>query len=62
MSAAALVGMSPEMAEMAAMLVQQQTQQVQVAVVEQIDGETGGGAAPMVSSSVTAPGALEMFA
>ena len=62
MSAAALVGMDPGLAEMAALSVQQQSEQAEAAVVQQIDTETGGGAAPMISSAVTAPGALELFA
>lgn len=50
------------MAQMAAMLAQQETQQGQQAVVANLKTADGGGAAPVVSSSVTAPGSLELFA
>ena len=63
MSAAPLVGsMNPGLAVLAAAQVQQQTQQVQNAVAQDISAEAGGGAAPIVSSSITAPGSLELFA
>ena len=62
MSAAPLIGMSPELAQIAAAQVQQQTQQAQQAVVQDISDAYGDGAAPVASSSVTAPGSLELFA
>jgi hypothetical protein len=54
--------MSPELASIAAAQVVQQTQQAQQAVVQDISDAYGGGSAPVVSSSVTAPGSLELFA
>jgi hypothetical protein len=62
MSAAALTAMSPEFAAVAAAMIQQQTQQGQAAVVQAVSAEAGSGSAPIVSSSVTAPGSLEIFA
>lgn len=62
MSAAALTAMTPELAAMAAAMSQQQTQQGIAAVVQAVSGEAGSGSAPLVSSSVTAPGSLEIFA
>lgn len=62
MSAAALVGMDPQLAQLSALLAQQQSLQVEQNVAAQISAEAGGGVAPIISSSVTAPGALELFA
>ena len=62
MSAAALTAMSPELAAMAAAMSMQETQQGQAAVVQAVSAAAGSGSAPIVSSSVTAPGSLEMFA
>jgi hypothetical protein len=62
MSAAALTAMSPELAAMAVAMSQQQTQQGVAAVTLAVSAEAGSGSAPIVSSSVTAPGSLEMFA
>jgi hypothetical protein len=54
--------MSPELAAMAAAMSQQQTQQGTAAVLQAVSGDAGTGSAPIVGSSVTAPGSLEMFA
>lgn len=54
--------MSPGLAQMAAMQAVQQSQQAEAAVVQNISADAGGAAAPIVSSSVTAPGSLELFA
>jgi len=62
MSAAALTAMTPEFAAMAAAITQQQTQQGTAAVIEAVSNGAGSGAAPILSSSVTAPGSLELFA
>ncbi len=53
--------MTPEYAAISVAIAQQQTQQAQNVVVQDISAEAGGGSAPILSSSVTAPGALEMF-
>jgi hypothetical protein len=45
-----------------ALQVLQQTQSGTAAVQAALSEDTGGGAAPVVSSSATAPGALELFA
>jgi len=47
---------------MAALLSAQEQVQSTEAITAQVEQETGGGAAPMISSAVTAPGALELFA
>jgi hypothetical protein len=53
---------SPELAALAALQVQQQMQAGTAEVQAAVSQDTGGGAAPIVSSSVQAPGSLEMFA
>jgi hypothetical protein len=62
MSAAAISTASPELAAMAALAAQQQNQAGLAAVQAAVEEDTGGGAGPMVSSSVQAPGSLEVFA
>jgi hypothetical protein len=62
MSAAAISTASPELAAMAALAAQQQNQAGLAAVQAAVEQDTGGGAGPMVSSSVQAPGSLEVFA
>jgi hypothetical protein len=62
MSAQAIGASSGDLAAVAALQVLQQTQAGTAAVQAALSEDTGGGAAPVVSSSVTAPGALELFA
>ena len=62
MSAQAIGGSLGELASVVALQVLQQTQAGTAAVQDAISEDTGGGAAPVVSSSATAPGALELFA
>jgi hypothetical protein len=62
MSAAAISTASPELAAMAALAAQQQNQAGLAAVQAAVEQDTGGGAGPMVSSSIQAPGSLEVFA
>jgi hypothetical protein len=51
-----------DLTAVAALQVLQQTQAGTAAVQAALSEDTGGGAAPVVSSSATAPGALELFA
>jgi hypothetical protein len=51
-----------DLTAVAALQVLQQTQAGTAAVQDALSEDTGGGAAPVVSSSATAPGALELFA
>lgn len=53
---------SPDLAAIAALQVQQQSQAGTAAVQAAVSQDTGGGSAPIVSSSIQAPGSLEMFA
>jgi hypothetical protein len=62
MSAGAISTASPDMAALAAVAMQQQSQAGLAAVQAAVEQDTGGGAGPMVSSSVQAPGSLEVFA
>jgi hypothetical protein len=62
MSAAAIGGSTVDLSAVAALQVLQQTQAGTAAVLAALSQATGGGSAPVVSSSVTAPGALELFA
>jgi hypothetical protein len=62
MSAEAISTASPELAAMAALAAQQQNQAGLAAVQAAVEQDTGGGAGPMVSSSIQAPGSLEVFA
>jgi hypothetical protein len=62
MSAAAMSSSLGDLTAVAALQVLQQTQAGTAAVQAALSEDTGGGAAPLVSSSVTAPGALELFA
>jgi cell division GTPase FtsZ len=62
MSAQAIGGSSDDLSAVAALQVLQQTQSGMAAVQAALSEDTGGGAAPVVSSSATAPGALEVFA
>jgi hypothetical protein len=51
-----------DLQSLAALQVLQATQSGTAAVQAAVGQEAGGGAAPIVSSAVTAPGALELFA
>ncbi|HEX3803682.1 MAG TPA: hypothetical protein VHV75_12665 [Solirubrobacteraceae bacterium] len=62
MSATAMSGSTGDLTAVAALQVLQQTQAGTAAVQAALSEDTGGGAAPVVSSSATAPGALELFA
>jgi hypothetical protein len=62
MSATAISSSAGELTAVAALQVLQQTQAGTAAVQASLSEDTGGGAAPVVSSSATAPGALELFA
>lgn len=53
---------SSELAAAYALHTQQQSQAGTKAVQAAVSQDTGGGSAPIVSSSVQAPGSLEMFA
>lgn len=55
-------GLQGDLAAVAALQVVEKTQAGTAAVQAALSDTTGGTAAPIVSSSVTAPGALEMFA
>jgi hypothetical protein len=55
-------GSTGDLTAVAALQVLQQTQAGTAAVQAALSEDTGGGAAPVVSSSATAPGALELFA
>jgi len=62
MSTQAIGIQSSELAAFAALQVQQQSQAGAAAVQASVGQDTGGGSAPIVSSSIQAPGSLEMFA
>jgi hypothetical protein len=51
-----------ELQSLAALQVLEATQKGTAALTAAAGQDTGGGAAPAVSSSVTAPGSLELFA
>ena len=61
MSAQPISG-SVDLAAVAALAVVQGTQAGTAAVQAALDQTAGGSAAPVISSSVTAPGSLELFA
>jgi hypothetical protein len=56
------IGPAGDLSAVAALSVVQATQSGTAAVQAALAQTTGGSAAPIVSSSVTAPGALEVFA
>ena len=62
MSAAAISTASPDMAALASVALLQRNQAGLAAVQAAVEQDTGGGAGPMVSSSIQAPGSLEVFA
>ncbi len=62
MSTQAIGIQSPELAAFAALQVQQQSEAGTAAVEAAVGQDTGGGSAPIVSSSIQAPGSLEVFA
>jgi len=62
MSAQPISGSFGDLSAVAALQVVQATQAGTAAVQEALSQTPGGTAAPVVSSSVTAPGSLEMFA
>ncbi len=62
MSAQAIGGAPSDLAAVVALQVLQKTQAGTAAVEAALSQSTGGGAAPVISSSATAPGSLEIFA
>jgi len=62
MSAQPISGSFGDISAVAALSVVQATQAGAAAVQQALSQTSGGTAAPVVSSSVTAPGALEIFA
>ena len=62
MSVQPVSGSFGDLSAVAALQVVQATQAGAAAVEAALSQTPGGGAAPVVSSSVTAPGALEIFA